>query len=135
MPFDGQENRKRPAAAMCWRAQEYGLCAIARPRCGKSAFATHPITVSVRCRASSHGTLAHVLRRKSWASHHSISSVLTTSTFDTLKVEPTIGRAEALQRAMLAYMNNASSPRYAYPAFWAAFEIVGEGAGRDQNSL
>jgi hypothetical protein len=31
---------------------------------------------------------------------------------------------------MLAYMNDASNPRNAYPAFWAPFEVVGKGAGR-----
>ena len=35
--------------------------------------------------------------------------------------------AEALRRAMLAYMNDASNPRNAYPAYWAPFELVGEG--------
>ena len=29
---------------------------------------------------------------------------------------------------MLAYMNDASNPQNAYPAFWAPFEIVAEGA-------
>jgi hypothetical protein len=28
---------------------------------------------------------------------------------------------------MLAYMNDASNPQNAYPAFWALFEIVVEG--------
>jgi hypothetical protein len=31
---------------------------------------------------------------------------------------------------MLAYMNDASNPQNAYPAFWAAFEIVAEGAAQ-----
>ena len=58
---------------------------------------------------------------------------LTTTTVDYLKTDPGIGRAEALRRAMLAYMNDASNPRNAYPAFWAPFEIVGEGAGSAGN--
>jgi hypothetical protein len=29
--------------------------------------------------------------------------------------------------AMLAYLNDASNPRNPYPAFWAPFEVVGEG--------
>ena len=39
------------------------------------------------------------------------------SIFDRLKGDPKLGRAEALRQAMLAYLNDASSPRNAYPAF------------------
>jgi hypothetical protein len=31
---------------------------------------------------------------------------------------------------MLACMNDASNPQNAYPAFWARFEIVAEGAAQ-----
>jgi hypothetical protein len=41
---------------------------------------------------------------------------LTTLTFDILKSDPKLGRAEALRRAMLAYMIDAASPLNAYPA-------------------
>jgi CHAT domain-containing protein len=55
---------------------------------------------------------------------------LATSTFENLKADPTMGRAEALRRAMLAYLKDASNPRNAYPAYWAPFELVGEGVAR-----
>jgi CHAT domain-containing protein/Tfp pilus assembly protein PilF len=65
-----------------------------------------------------------------WAVDSEAATRLTTSTFDVLKAEPGIGRAEALRRAMLAYLNDASSPRNAYPAFWGPFALIGEGAKR-----
>jgi len=54
-------------------------------------------------------------------SHWSLDSAAatgpTTTTFENLEADPTMGRAEALGRAMLAYLNDASNPRNAYPAF------------------
>jgi CHAT domain-containing protein len=52
---------------------------------------------------------------------------LTISTFDRLKADPKIGRAEALRQAMLGYLNDTSSPQNAYPAFWGPFALIGEG--------
>jgi CHAT domain-containing protein len=65
-----------------------------------------------------------------WAVDSEAATRLTTSTFDLLKAEPGIGRAEALRRAMLAYLNDAASPRNAYPALWGPFALIGEGAVR-----
>jgi CHAT domain-containing protein len=67
-------------------------------------------------------------------SHWSVDSEaairLTTSTFTIMKAEPKLGRAAGLRDAMLAYMNDKSSPLNAYPAFWGPFSIIGEGAAR-----
>lgn len=63
-----------------------------------------------------------------WAVNSHAATVLTTSTFDILKSDPSAGRSEALRRAMLAYLNDPSDPLNAYPAMWGAFTIIGEGS-------
>jgi CHAT domain-containing protein len=63
-----------------------------------------------------------------WAVSSDAATRLTTSTFDAIKIDPTIGRSEALRRAMVAYMSDASDPRNAYPAFWGPFSVIGEGS-------
>jgi hypothetical protein len=39
-----------------------------------------------------------------------------------------MGRSEALRRAMLTFLNDGPGKTDAYPAFWGAFQIVGESA-------
>jgi CHAT domain-containing protein len=73
---------------------------------------------------------ARALLVSHWAVESNAAMRLTTSTFDNLKNDPKLGRAEALRRAMLAYMNDATNPLNAYPALWAPFVVVGEGAAR-----
>lgn len=51
---------------------------------------------------------------------------LTTAAFAAMAQDRTIGRAEALQRAMLAMIGDDKDPWGAYPAFWAPFSLVGE---------
>jgi CHAT domain-containing protein/Tfp pilus assembly protein PilF len=65
-----------------------------------------------------------------WSVDSAAATRLTTSTFDRLKADPKLGRAEALRQAMLAYLNDTSSPRNAYPGFWGPFALIGEGAAR-----
>jgi CHAT domain-containing protein len=73
---------------------------------------------------------ARALLVSHWAVNSEAATRLSISTFDRLKADPKIGRTEALRQAMLAYLNDASSPRNAYPAFWAPFALIGEGAAR-----
>src|SRR5439155_5780267 len=62
-----------------------------------------------------------------WAVDSKAAARLAVATFDIMKTDAEIGRAEALRRAMINYMNDANTPWNAYPAFWGPFAIVGEG--------
>jgi CHAT domain-containing protein len=73
---------------------------------------------------------ARALLVSHWAVESKAATRLTTATFDLLRTDPKLGRAEALRRTMLAYLADTSIPMNAYPALWAPFEIVGEGAVR-----
>jgi CHAT domain-containing protein len=61
-----------------------------------------------------------------WSVESDAAKALTTKMF-TLAKDKTIGKAEALKRSMLAYMNTPGKPHLAHPMFWAPFCIVGEG--------
>jgi CHAT domain-containing protein len=75
---------------------------------------------------------AHSLLVSHWYVDSKAAVVLTTGAFAELKRDPTIGRAEALRRAMLAAMADTGRPKSwtpaAHPAVWAPFVLVGEGA-------
>ena len=73
---------------------------------------------------------ARALLVSHWAVNSNAATRIATSTFDLLKSDPKLGRAEALRRAELAYLGDASDPMNAYPALWGPFEIVGESAAR-----
>jgi CHAT domain-containing protein len=56
---------------------------------------------------------------------------LTTGAFMELAKDPTIGRAEALRRSMMAMFDPTNPQEFAHPLAWAPFVLAGEGgAGR-----
>jgi len=59
-----------------------------------------------------------------WAVESESAMMLTTKTFAAYKGNSDLRRAEALRTGMLATM---ALPRFAHPAFWAPYALVGEG--------
>ena len=70
---------------------------------------------------------AHALLVSHWPVYSDAAVRLATSTFAELDRDPNAGRAEALQRAMIAFMDDPSQADNAHPAVWAPFVVVGEG--------
>jgi CHAT domain-containing protein len=69
---------------------------------------------------------ARALLVSHWAVDSNATVKLITSAVREVAKDASVGRAEALRRAMLAMMDNGNAAE-AHPAFWAPFIVVGEG--------
>ena len=70
---------------------------------------------------------ARALLVSNWSVPSKATVKLITGTFDALKKDPAIGRAEALRRAELMMLDPANPPEFAHPMMWAPFVVIGEG--------
>jgi len=61
-----------------------------------------------------------------WPVNSGASVKLTTTAVQAVVDDPTLGKAEALERAMVTLMDE-GDPLYAHPMMWAPFVVVGEG--------
>ena len=71
---------------------------------------------------------ARALLVSHWYVDSQATVALITKAFAALAKDPKIGRARALQQAMLSLQGSAKT-RFWHPAYWAPFVVVGEGAG------
>lgn len=62
-----------------------------------------------------------------WPVRDDVAATLTSETLRRLRDDPTLGRSQALRRAMLDLMTDDSDPTLAHPGSWAPFVVVGEG--------
>jgi hypothetical protein len=69
---------------------------------------------------------ARALLVSHWAVNSNAAVKLTTQTFAELRTNPSIGRAEALRRSMVALITRGAAYD-AHPALWGPFALVGEG--------
>jgi CHAT domain-containing protein len=72
---------------------------------------------------------ARALLVSHWEVNSYTTVKLVTSAVRDMALNPKLGRAEALRRAMLSLIDK-GEPREAHPAYWAPFIVVGEGAAR-----
>lgn len=72
---------------------------------------------------------ARALLVSHWPVNSAAAVQLTTGAFGALASTPSIGRAEALRRSMLALIDK-GQPDEAHPGIWAPFVVVGEGGVR-----
>src|SRR5262249_33678792 len=70
---------------------------------------------------------ARALLVSHWAVYSDATVKLVTAAATEMALDPAVGRAEAMRRAMQSLIER-GAPFEAHPAFWAPFVVVGEGA-------
>lgn len=70
---------------------------------------------------------AQALLVSHWSVRESAALTLVTKTLEAMALDNSMGRAEAMRRAMIDLADSAD-PVVAHPSYWAPFGIVGEGA-------
>src|ERR1700724_2678912 len=73
-------------------------------------------------------TPARALLVSHWQLDDEATARITTDVFTRLSKDPSLNRAEALREAMLTLIDHPSDPQESFPAFWAPFVVVGDGA-------
>ena len=71
---------------------------------------------------------ARALLVSHWPVYSDAAVRLTTRAFLEMEQDKTVGRADALQRAMIALMDDPSQNDNGHPSVWGPFVVVGEGA-------
>ena len=69
---------------------------------------------------------ARALLVSHWFVNSEAGVKLVTRAFAAQRADPSVGRAEALRRAM-RYLIEADAPYAAHPSYWAPFIVMGEG--------
>lgn len=70
----------------------------------------------------------HSLLVSQWELPSNSSVALMVETFAAIKANPGLSHGEALQKAMLAMIDNSENPEWADPNYWAPIVVVGEPA-------
>ena len=71
---------------------------------------------------------ARALLVSHWPVNSYAATRLTSETFAQMRRDATIGRSDALRRAVLSLIDDRQRPWAAHPSIWAPFVVVGEGA-------
>lgn len=73
---------------------------------------------------------ARALLVSHWPVESAATTRLTTTAFNLLKDDPSLGRASAMRAAMLRFLEKPTTAEAVHPGYWGPFVVVGEGGAR-----